>query len=102
MCAATTVWVWLMILLSQFAARRRMSPQQVAALKFPVPLWPAAPLAAIGFMLLVLGVLGYFPHTRAALIVGCIWIALLGMAYLRWVRPAAARAQSEAMLPAAE
>jgi histidine transporter len=50
----------------------------------------------------VLGVLGYFPHTRAALIVGCIWIALLGMAYLRWVRPAAARAQSEAMLPAAE
>ena len=26
-----TVWVWLMILLSQFAARRRMSPQQVAA-----------------------------------------------------------------------
>ena len=33
-----TVWVWLMILLSQFAARRRMSPQQVAALKFPVPL----------------------------------------------------------------
>ena len=56
-----TVWVWLMILLSQFAARRRMSPRQVAALKFPVPLWPAAPLAAIGFMLLVLGVLGYFP-----------------------------------------
>ncbi len=97
-----TVWVWLMILLSQFAARRRMSPQQVAALKFPVPLWPAAPLAAIAFMLLVLGVLGYFPHTRAALVVGGLWIVLLGAAYLLWVRPAAARAQSEAMLPAAE
>lgn len=96
-----TVWVWLMILLSQFAARRRMSPQQVAALKFPVPLWPAAPLAAIAFMLLVLGVLGYFPHTRAALVVGGLWIVLLGAAYLLWVRPAAARAQSEAMRPAA-
>ena len=32
-------------------------------------------------------VLGYFPDTRPALWVGAIWIALLVIAYRRWVRP---------------
>ena len=36
-----TVWVWLMILLSQFNMRRKMDPREAAQLKFPVPLWPA-------------------------------------------------------------
>ncbi|CRX08395.1 Proline-specific permease ProY [Pseudomonas aeruginosa] len=82
-----TVWVWLMILLAQVGMRRRMGPRQVAALKFPVPLWPFAPAAAIVFMLFIFVVLGYFPDTRPALWVGAIWIALLVIAYRRWVRP---------------
>ena len=53
-----TVWVWLMILLAQVGMRRRMGPRQVAALKFPVPLWPFAPAAAIVFMLFIFVVLG--------------------------------------------
>ncbi len=61
-----TVWVWLMILLAQVGMRRRMGPRQVAALKFPVPLWPFAPAAAIVFMLFIFVVLGYFPDTRPA------------------------------------
>jgi proline-specific permease ProY len=32
-----TVWVWIMILLSQIAFRRRLSPEEVKALKFKVP-----------------------------------------------------------------
>lgn len=82
-----TVWVWLMILLAQVGMRRRMGPRQVAALKFPVPLWPFAPAAAIVFMLFIFVVLGYFPDTRPALWVGAIWIALLVIAYRRWGRP---------------
>lgn len=82
-----TVWVWLMILLAQVGMRRRMGPRQVAALKFPVPLWPFAPAAAIVFMLFIFVVLGYFPDTRPALWVGAIWIAVLVIAYRRWVRP---------------
>jgi histidine transporter len=82
-----TVWVWLMILLSQVAMRRKMSPEAVAALKFPVPFWPAGPIAAILFMLFVFGVLGYFPRTQAALAVGVVWIALLCVAYRMWVYP---------------
>ncbi|MEK1910477.1 MAG: amino acid permease [Pseudomonas chlororaphis] len=84
-----TVWVWLMILVTQVAMRRSMSAEQVAQLKFPVPFWPWAPAAAIVFMLFVFGVLGYFPQTQAALAVGAVWIVLLVIAYLLWVKPAA-------------
>ncbi len=87
-----TVWVWLMILFTQVAMRRSMTPEQVAELKFPVPFWPYAPAAAIVFMLFVFGVLGYFPDTQAALLVGAIWIVLLVVAYLLWVKPAAGQA----------
>ncbi|WP_415758284.1 amino acid permease [Pseudomonas sp. LT1P18] len=87
-----TVWVWLMILFTQVAMRRSMSAEQVAELKFPVPFWPYAPMAAIAFMLFIFGVLGYFPDTQAALIVGVVWIVLLVLAYLTWVKPAAGKA----------
>ncbi|AZD05867.1 Histidine transport protein (permease) [Pseudomonas chlororaphis] len=87
-----TVWVWLMILITQVAMRRSMSAEQVAQLKFPVPFWPWAPAAAIVFMLFVFGVLGYFPQTQAALAVGAVWIVLLVIAYLLWVKPAAGQA----------
>ncbi|MEO8641268.1 amino acid permease [Pseudomonas sp.] len=83
-----TVWVWLMILVTQVAMRRSMTREQVAQLQFPVPFWPFAPLAAITFMLFIFGVLGYFSDTQPALIVGVIWIALLAVAYVVWVKPA--------------
>ncbi|KAF1018883.1 MAG: Proline-specific permease ProY [Paracidovorax wautersii] len=87
-----TVWVWLMILLSQVAMRRRMTPAQVAALDFPVPWWPLGPALAIGFMLLVIGVLAWFEATRSAMVVGVVWLALMSAAYALWVRPQARRA----------
>jgi histidine transporter len=87
-----TVWVWLMILFTQVAMRHSMTKEQVAELKFPVPFWPYAPAAAIVFMLFVFGVLGYFPDTQAALMVGAVWIVLLVVAYLLWVKPAAGQA----------
>ena len=84
-----TVWVWLMNLVTQVAMRRSMTREQIAELKFPVPFWPYAPAAAIVFMLFIFGVLGYFPDTQAALMVGAVWIVLLIVAYLLWVKPAA-------------
>ncbi|AHG38951.1 permease [Pseudomonas syringae CC1557] len=83
-----TVWVWLMILMTQVAMRRSMSREEAAQLKFAVPLWPYGPAAAIVFMLFIFGILGYFPDNRAALIVGAIWIGLLLIAY-GWVKPKA-------------
>lgn len=88
-----TVWVWLMILFTQVAMRRSMDSKEVAQLKFPVPFWPYAPAAAIVFMLFIFGVLGYFPDSRAALIVGAIWIVLLVIAYRIWVKPGTPKAR---------
>lgn len=94
-----TVWVWLMILVTQVAMRRSMTREEVAQLKFPVPFWPYAPMAAIAFMVFIFGVLGYFPETQAALAVGAVWIVLLIVAYLLWVKPAARRAVEVATEP---
>ncbi|MCF7531317.1 amino acid permease [Pseudomonas petrae] len=82
-----TVWVWLMILVTQIAMRRSMSAEEVAQLKFPVPFWPVAPIVATLFMVFVFGVLGYFPDSQAALVVGAAWIGLLVVAYWIWVKP---------------
>lgn len=81
-----TIWVWLMILLSQFAMRKKMTPEEVKQIKFPVPMWPVAPIIAIVFMLFIFGVLGYFEDTRIALYVGIIWLVLLSIAYTLWVK----------------
>ncbi|MFA7901323.1 amino acid permease [Pseudomonas aeruginosa] len=82
-----TVWVWLMILITQGAMRRSMSREQMAELKFPVPFWPWGPALAIAFMVFVFGVLGYFPDTQAALLVGMVWLVFLVASYLLWCKP---------------
>ncbi|MCW6552157.1 amino acid permease [Yersinia ruckeri] len=81
-----TVWVWLMILISQVAMRRAMSKEQVARLTFPVPFWPVAPILAILFMGFIIVVLGYFPDTRIAMYVGLGWIILMTLAWWIWGR----------------
>ncbi|MNJ22500.1 Proline-specific permease ProY [compost metagenome] len=82
-----------MILVTQVAMRRSMSREEVAGLKFPVPFWPYGPAAAIAFMLFVFGVLGYFPDTQAALLVGVVWVLFLVASYLLWCKPRAAKGE---------
>ncbi|MDV7643049.1 amino acid permease [Acinetobacter baumannii] len=82
-----TVWVWLMILLSQVAMRRKLSIAEIKALDFPVIGWPYAPAFAIGFMVFILVMMGYFPDSRPAIYVGITWLVLLMIAYRIWVKP---------------
>ncbi|KWI83714.1 proline-specific permease [Burkholderia ubonensis] len=82
-----TVWVWLMILLSQVAMRRRLSAAEVAALKFKVPLWPVAPALTIAFMGFVIAMLGWSEDTRIALVVGAAWLVLLAAVFFTRLRP---------------
>ncbi|MHC5306544.1 amino acid permease [Bartonella sp. LJL80] len=81
MATFATVFVWLLILLSQFFMRLKMSKTEVAALKYPVPFWPVGPIIAILFMVFIIALLGVFESTRAALIVGAIWIVWLTVCY---------------------
>lgn len=86
-----TVWVWLMILVTQVAMRRSMSREEAAGLKFPVPFWPYGPAMAIAFMVFIFAVLGYFPDTQAALLVGVVWVVFLVASYLLWCKPRAGK-----------
>lgn len=80
-----TVWVWLMILCSHLMMRRKMTKQEVAELKFPIPFWPIAPILTTLFMVFVVVLLGYFKETRVALYVGVVWVVLLVIAYYLFV-----------------
>jgi histidine transporter len=82
-----TIFVWLMILLSQYRSRRGMSAEESAELKFPVPFWPYGQMLAIAFLVFVIVVLAFSADTRVALVVGAVWLILLTLAYFRFVRP---------------
>ncbi|WP_336293810.1 amino acid permease [Bartonella sp. CB169] len=81
MATFATVFVWLFILLSQFFMRLKMSVSEVADLKYPVPFWPIGSIVAILFMVFIIVLLGVFETTRAALVVGAIWVIWLTLCY---------------------
>ncbi|MCW2287286.1 histidine transporter [Leucobacter luti] len=81
-----TVVVWLMILLSHIRMKREIARDGRLPSEFPVPLWPAASYAAVAFVLFVIVMIGIVDSTRPALIVGVIWIVVLGLAYRTFVR----------------
>ncbi|OTG81722.1 amino acid permease [Acinetobacter sp. ANC 4648] len=90
-----TVWVWLMILVSQIAMRRKLSTEEIKALDFPVIGWPYAPAFAIIFMLFILAMMAYFPDSRPAIYVGFGWLAILWVAYIVKVKPKLKAFESE-------
>ncbi|AFR02450.1 proline-specific permease ProY [Pectobacterium carotovorum subsp. carotovorum] len=77
-----TVWVWIMILFSQIAFRRRLSPDEVKALAFPLRGGIVTSVFGIVFLFFIIGLIGYFPDTRVSLYVGIIWILLLLVGYV--------------------
>jgi histidine transporter len=90
-----TVFVWMMILLTQLKARRSMSAEEAASLKFPAPFWPYGQIVTVLFMAAVMVLLALHESTRVALVVGVVWLALLTVVHLltarrRQQRPAAA------------
>lgn len=76
-----TVWVWIMILLSQIAFRRKLSKTQVAGLEFPLRGGIATSVVAIIFLVFIIGLIGYFPTTRVSLYAGFAWVAVLLIGY---------------------
>lgn len=75
------IWTWAIILLAQMRFRRRLSSAERAKLAFRMPMWPYASWIAMAFLVLVVGLMGYFPDTRIALIVGPAWLVLLTVLY---------------------
>lgn len=71
------IWTWAMILLSQMRYRKGLSTEEVKGLKYKMPLYPLTSYFSLAFLLLVAGLMAYFPDTRIALIVGPIWLGIL-------------------------
>lgn len=76
-----TVLVWVMILVTHLAMRRRRRLDGVGPSPFPTPLWPGASWAALAFMVFVVVLLGFFEDTRMSLIIGAAWLILLAILY---------------------
>lgn len=86
MATFATVWVWLMILLSHFRMRGKMSTEERAMAKFPAPLWPIGPLLAIAFLVFCIVMLILTDTGRTALATGLIWVAGMSLCYLLFVK----------------
>lgn len=76
-----TVWVWIMILLSQIAFRLKIGKKAASELKFALPGGIFLSSFAVLFLVFIIGLIGYFPDTRISLYVGCVWIVLLMLGY---------------------
>ena len=81
MATFATVFVWLMILLSQVFMRWKMTKEAQKNLAYQIPFWPVGPFVAIVFMVFIIALLGVFDDTQAALVVGVIWVVLLAICF---------------------
>lgn len=75
------IWTWAIILLSQLKFRRTLSQAQLSALEHRMPLFPYGSYIALAFLVLVVGLMAYFPDTRIALVIGPGWLVLLVVLY---------------------
>jgi len=77
------VWTWGIILLSQLKFRKTLSKGEISRLSYKAIFYPFGSYIALAFLVLVLGLMAYFPDTRIALIVGPIWIIGLVFVYYK-------------------
>lgn len=77
------VWTWGIILLSQLKFRKTLTKGEVSRLSYKALFYPVGSYLALAFLVLVLGLMAYFPDTRIALIVGPIWIIGLVFVYYK-------------------
>jgi len=75
------IWVWAVILLSQLSYRKSLSPEEVAKLKYPMPLWPLASYLSLAFLVLVVVMMAFSEGTRVALYVGPFWFGIVIVSY---------------------
>lgn len=75
------IWTWSMILLSQIKYRKSLTANQLSGLKYKMPLFPFTSYFSLAFLILVVGLMAFFPDTRIALIVGPLWLGILTAFY---------------------
>lgn len=77
----SAIWTWVVVLVTHMRFRRGLSLVERDQLTFRMPLYPYATWFALAFLVLVTGLMAYFPDTRVALIVGPLWLVVLTVLY---------------------
>jgi len=75
------IFVWFVITWCQMNFRKRLTPEEVKNLKFPMFGFPIANYIAIAFLAFVIVVMCMNPGNRVAVIVGIPWLILLWLVY---------------------
>ncbi|CAB3803329.1 Proline-specific permease ProY [Paraburkholderia caffeinitolerans] len=75
------IWTWVIILITQMKFRSKLSASEKRNLKFRMPFYPYGSWIALTFLVIVVGLMAYFPDTRIALYVGPAWLVLLTVLY---------------------
>ncbi|SHF19809.1 amino acid/polyamine/organocation transporter, APC superfamily [Seinonella peptonophila] len=75
------IWTWAIILLSQLRYRKGLTKDQQEKLKYKMPWYPYSNYFTLLFLLMVVGVMMYFPDTRISVIVGPIFYGILTIIY---------------------
>jgi len=77
----SAIWTWGIVLITQMRFRQGLSQVERSRLVFRMPFYPYASWLALAFLVLVVGLMAYFPDTRMALTVGPIWLLVLTTLY---------------------
>lgn len=72
---------WTMILMTQLKFRNVRNAEQVANLKFKLPLYPISSYICLAFLALIVVLMAIMPDYRIAVIIGPIWIIVLYIAF---------------------
>ncbi|WP_158379593.1 proline-specific permease ProY [Candidatus Williamhamiltonella defendens] len=76
-----TVFVWIMILLSQISFRCSLTKEEKKKLEFPLLGGVITSAIGIVFLIFIMILIGCFPSTRISLFMGCVWLILLILSY---------------------
>lgn len=71
------IWVWAVILIVQMKFREKLSPAEVAQLKYAMPHYPTANWVSLAFLVFVVIVMFFDADTRVALYIAPIWFGLI-------------------------
>ena len=73
---------WVMILITHIKFRKIIGPQEVAKLKFKMPLFPISNYVTIGYLIMLVVLMAFLPSYRLSLYMAPVWLSILIIAYL--------------------
>ena len=83
------ILIWLSILATHARFRRRLGPERVARLGFPMALWPWSSLVAAAFLIGVVVILLAGEETRLSSLLGFLLLAVIAPCYVLAARASA-------------